>query len=438
MEIPMPNLSLSLAERLLQKKLSGSHNGRLRQTLTVISAFIGLCTAVLLILCCRDLGQQHGAFEELALLWSSAQGQRFQSPIRVRFVQPARTQKLTDAKRAWQAFRPSTTSKSVAAVSEGANAAGLDTLLSNSAVSGIRNFRAVNKCSAAPLLFRSATLDEISLEAAEELLLDQSRPLGAIIDLRNPDEIAKGKAVRTEGARHLYSQLGAAVAVVGLTPGGKPQLSKSATLYHAPLFGDVAKFWDGVEARMPPSTLIPARLAAVFDGDALNRAAGRHLEDGGQALLYTVVLDTAPAAIVGALRVCLEQARLGRRTIFHCQKGKDRTGVVAMLIESVLGDSDEAIVTSYSVSGSLLGGADDPSNNARAIKIAASGNADAGSVDWSRLNGSPSQAMRDTLAYVRAKYGSIESYLDSVGFREEERTELRALCGGGEKGVRNG
>ena len=76
------------------------------------------------------------------------------------------------------------------------------------------NFRPV--ASSGSPLYRSATLDAISVEAAEGLLLGGAddapcgRPLGAIIDLRNADEIGKGARDRSEGAELLYERLGRA------------------------------------------------------------------------------------------------------------------------------------------------------------------------------------------------------------------------------------
>ncbi|KAK3248023.1 hypothetical protein CYMTET_42495 [Cymbomonas tetramitiformis] len=40
--------------------------------------------------------------------------------------------------------------------------------------------------------------------------------------------------------------------------------------------------------------------------------------------------------------------------------------------------------------------------------------------------GSPPEAMEHTLRHLRAEYGSVESYLDSIGFDNEWRNMLRS------------
>lgn len=298
------------------------------------------------------------------------------------------------------------------------------------------NFRPV--ASSGSPLYRSATLDAISVEAAEGLLLGGAddapcgRPLGAIIDLRNADEIGKGARDRSEGAELLYERLGRAQTVLG-SGGGKTSSSSpssSTVLYHAPLLGDIEAFWAAVEKTLPPWRASTARLATLFVGGALNDAAARRLEEGGLPLLYSSMLEGCVAGggggssseggsvLAGALRVCLREVRSGRAVLFHCQKGKDRTGCLAMLIESVLGASDAAIVESYSASAALL----DEQGTASTSSSGSSGN---GGLDWSRFRGSPSSAMSKTLAWVRAEYGSVDGYLDRAGFGEDERKELR-------------
>ena len=70
-------------------------------------------------------------------------------------------------------------------------------------------------------IFRSATLDNLSFEDADQLLSgsafvepgfdsdgsDIIRPLAAVIDLRNHDEIQKGQRNRTDGSIYFYQQL---------------------------------------------------------------------------------------------------------------------------------------------------------------------------------------------------------------------------------------
>mmetsp|Transcript_14168 Transcript_14168/g.28569 ORF Transcript_14168/g.28569 Transcript_14168/m.28569 type:complete len:354 (+) Transcript_14168:464-1525(+) len=307
-------------------------------------------------------------------------------------------------------------------------------------LSTVKNFRPISSSS---LIYRSANLDNLSVEDAERLLSGDAfygndgssssgggggsrnpRPLAAVIDLRNSDEIQKGQKVRTEGAKYFYSQLlqnDGDIDIDATSNTGGPRL------IHIPILRDVDAFWDEAIGRMEPSERIAATLATAFRGGAFDRAAARNLERGGPASLYTVMMATAARPIGMALEACVEESSQkgdgggGGPVIFHCQKGKDRTGVVAMLLQSCMGQGDDEIVEAYRLSGELLGGED---------ATAASGGSDSdksagGMIDWSHFRGSPPSAMIDTLQWVRDRYGSIYAYLDAASFDEEQRMALR-------------
>jgi hypothetical protein len=83
------------------------------------------------------------------------------------------------------------------------------------------------------------------------------------------------------------------------------------------------------------------------------------------------------------------------------------------------GASDDAIVADYTRSqGSgkaALGGG----------KI----EGDRTAIDYRRFHGAPEEVMRSTLGYVRDGYGSVDGYLDRIGFDADARRGLaRALC----------
>jgi len=172
-----------------------------------------------------------------------------------------------------------------------------------------------------------------------------------------------------------------------------------------------------------------ATLQTVVVGGALDHAAARHLEQGGLPLLYAIMMKTGGQKLAMALEEILRVSvsTNGGPVIFHCQKGKDRTGVLAMLLQTclqkdVIDSSDADVVDAYALSGELLGelpgqskGDDDSSSSTSTI-------------DWSYFRGSPREAMIDTLAWVRGQYGSIEEYLDSISFGEAKRAELRKHC----------
>jgi len=283
----------------------------------------------------------------------------------------------------------------------------------------VRNLRPVLQNSF--LLYRSATLDNLSEADAEALIdgtaLGGSRPLAAVIDLRNSDEIRKGEAERTEGSTTFYSSLqGYGEGSYGRDDGGPRYL-------HIPILRDVDRFWECAIGRMDGPSRISATLKTVFEGGALDRAAARNLERGGLPALYTVMLETAGSEIVSALEACLRESARGD-VLFHCQKGKDRTGVLSMLIQSCAGEGEEQIVRSYGMSGDLLGG-EDSQKAAEGQENKSDGGSRGGTVDWSRFRGSPESAMAETLDWMNSRYGSVEGYLDTIGFDAGRRSLLR-------------
>lgn len=249
-------------------------------------------------------------------------------------------------------------------------------------VSTVKNFRPVFADSPSCRFFRCASLDQLSQEDADRLLQEFGSDL-TLIDLRNRDEIKK--QTRTEGSLYLYD--------------------KVANQHHVPILKDVNAFWDEAIDRMDGPTKLKATLATITQAGALDRAAARLLEDEGLSMLYTVMLATASQPLRQTLQVC---ASASGPVIFHCQKGKDRTGVVAMLLQSCSSNeiSDQEIVRQYALSGELLG--ETPGSSSRDDKERSSGTM----LDWSKFRGSPSVAMEDTLEWIRQHYGSVvDGYL---------------------------
>lgn len=108
--------------------------------------------------------------------------------------------------------------------------------------------------------------------------------------------------------------------------------------------------------------------------------------------------------ILKAMTMHLEGVPDGK-VLIHCSLGKDRTGILAMLCQSILGLSDETIVEDFARSSCIRELAE-----RRFIEIF-KGRAEPGGF----AHASP-EIMITTLQYIRTKYGSVESYLDAIGF----------------------
>ena len=119
------------------------------------------------------------------------------------------------------------------------------------------------------------------------------------------------------------------------------------------------------------------------------------------------------AAIVGAIA----NAPPGG-VLVHCHAGKDRTGIVVALALAVVGVSDDDIADDYALTALVLeplianwldAMSDDPAERSRLRHLAEPRR----------------EAMLDTLAYVRERFGSIEAYLQGAGVTAEQLARLR-------------
>ena len=91
-------------------------------------------------------------------------------------------------------------------------------------------------------------------------------------------------------------------------------------------------------------------------------------------------------------------------TLFHCRAGKDRTGVVAMLLLGLAGVSDEDIVADYAATQRYLG------RGLRAQRVAVS------AILCRRASRCLFEAipaeMELTLEHLHERYGTVREYLE--------------------------
>jgi protein-tyrosine phosphatase len=106
--------------------------------------------------------------------------------------------------------------------------------------------------------------------------------------------------------------------------------------------------------------------------------------------------------------------------LFHCTAGKDRTGIAAALLLSVLGVADDVVLDDYELTNRYRA--------ARRIEELRPALADAG-VDVEDVRSflsAPRLAMETALSHLRRRYGSVEAYLlGPAGVDGEALTRLR-------------
>ena len=120
--------------------------------------------------------------------------------------------------------------------------------------------------------------DNLSFEDADQLLSgsafvepgfdgdgsDIIRPLAAVIDLRNHDEIQKGQRNRTDGSIYFYQQLYEGQQQTRII--NDDDSTQPTRWIHIPILNDVNSFWDKAIDRMPTSERIKATLQTAFSG----------------------------------------------------------------------------------------------------------------------------------------------------------------------------
>ncbi len=133
---------------------------------------------------------------------------------------------------------------------------------------------------------------------------------------------------------------------------------------------------------------------------------------------YTEMLDEGAAALRAALEVMADPASYP--VVFHCAAGKDRTGVLAAVVLSLLGVADGDIAQDYGLSAPAM------------VAL----------VDWVRANvpdaldtmtdqpaaflAAPPAAMRELLISVRHTHGSMAGYVAAIGVSPDVVEALRA------------
>lgn len=133
--------------------------------------------------------------------------------------------------------------------------------------------------------------------------------------------------------------------------------------------------------------------------------------------IYLLMLDRYADRFVRVLRTLADDAN--HPIVFHCAAGKDRTGLVAALLLSLLGVDDETVAADYALTSEHI---DELVDRHRAQADATGGTVE---VDDAFLT-AEALVMRTVLAEMRDRYGSAEAYLQSHGLEPEASTALRA------------
>ena len=136
--------------------------------------------------------------------------------------------------------------------------------------------------------------------------------------------------------------------------------------------------------------------------------------------VYIGILRKKQKALLECLQLCAEPSN--RPMLFNCTSGKDRTGLLATLLLGALGASRNEMIMEYTRSHAWM-------QSATHAEVASSAEVDAvyplSPQNTPNFFGAPTEAIERTLDWIDANHGSIEGYLDAIGFDAACRAKLR-------------
>ena len=138
--------------------------------------------------------------------------------------------------------------------------------------------------------------------------------------------------------------------------------------------------------------------------------------------LYKIILAGGKKRIARSFRLFFNYDSLP--AIVHCIHGKDRTGIIVALLQSLSGVPREAIIRDYAVSYALLR---EGRENKKLYGLIPE------SLQTDSVMASSEFVMEKTLDYIDETYGGVEEYLSQGGMSPSEIQQLRDVfkLGGG-------
>lgn len=118
----------------------------------------------------------------------------------------------------------------------------------------------------------------------------------------------------------------------------------------------------------------------------------------------------------------------GRCILFHCSGGKDRTGMVAMLLLKLAGVDDETVIGDYALTETVM----------KELFVLQTGELESrGLVVPPHIMRSPPENMEKALRYLAGHYGTAAEYLSHIGVKEDSVRKIRdKMLSAGENSIR--
>ncbi|KAJ2963871.1 hypothetical protein NQZ79_g1101 [Umbelopsis isabellina] len=290
---------------------------------------------------------------------------------------------------------------------------------------GLINFRDLGNSSMAAeqryvkagMVFRSGTLDRLSSENVDELI--ESHKIKTILDLRTSLEGKNDLPIDKSFPTMALENIGAMDLIADI-PTGKRQRKRSEfdhgrKKYRVNFAG--RSFQKNVIWQMCSPWL---KLRIIFWTLLRNKRkatyiVGREvLTPMGVPKMYKEFLASCKDEILDALRIFSE--RQNYPILVHCTQGKDRTGLMCMLLLGIAGAPESSIVNDYAKTQEGLA----PVLPAMIQEMAKSGLSEVFAT-------APPEFMSEVLEFIKEEYGDIPQYLTQIGFGSEWQERVRKI-----------
>ena len=215
--------------------------------------------------------------------------------------------------------------------------------------------------------YRSGTMHQLTSKSQDKILESGIR---TIIDLRTPKE--------TKSTPNVFAN------------------SSELQFNHIDMIGDA----DSPEANAPSE---PA--AVILEGPEKIMVS------------YTSILENSKSQIHDILTLISDPTALP--LIYHCQGGKDRTGLVTAMILGIVGVSTHVIADDYALTAHYL--------LDRYFKEFAKPDESSTNFTWRNYQEKycPPKVMSLVLDYMNSSYGSVEGYIKSTGITDSKIQLIR-------------
>lgn len=148
----------------------------------------------------------------------------------------------------------------------------------------------------------------------------------------------------------------------------------------------------------------------------LGSTASFFVEDISLPEMYRALVDGSADRIIDAARAVIAD----QPVLVHCTVGKDRTGVTIALLLAAAGVDEDAVVSDYARTETLL----PRERNARVVAHLRRMHPEARHLE-DLATRSPAPVMRGVLEDVSARFGSAADYLRAGGMADDELRALR-------------